>query len=124
MGWHRWHLTMPWFEMIRIPAGYARRHVVLARHRDVGKRKRALHALAGEGCRAIEAADAGRRVFGIGIVPDTLAMRIDPPWTIWARQLLVGALAVAGLAGLVITLVRVQRSWTILPLAAVGLSAL
>ena len=22
MGWHRWHLTMPWFEMIRIPAGY------------------------------------------------------------------------------------------------------
>jgi hypothetical protein len=23
MGWHRWHLTMPWFEMIRIPAGYA-----------------------------------------------------------------------------------------------------
>ena len=31
----------------------------------------------GEGCRAIEAADAGRRVFGMAIKPDTLAMRID-----------------------------------------------
>src|SRR5262249_16309902 len=22
MGWHRWHLTMPWFEMIRLPPDY------------------------------------------------------------------------------------------------------
>src|SRR6188508_59302 len=124
MGWHRWHLTMPWFEMIRIPADYVGgtlcwRGTVLWESEN-----ERFTRWPGEGCRAIETADAGRRVFGIAIVPDTLAVRIDPPWTIWARQLLVGALAFAGLAGLVITLVRVQRSWTILPLAAVGLSAL
>jgi hypothetical protein len=115
---------MPWFEMIRIPADYVGgtlcwRGTVLWESEN-----ERFTRWPGEGCRAIETADAGRRVFGIAIVPDTLAMRIDPPWTIWARQLLVGALALAGLAGLVITLVRVQRSWTILPLAAVGLSAL
>jgi hypothetical protein len=124
MGWHRWHLTMPWFEMIRIPAGYVggtlcwRGTVMWESENDRFTR------WPGEGCRAIEAADAGRRVFGIAIVPDTLAMRIDPPWTIRARQFLVGTLALVGLAGLVITLVRVRRRWTILPLAAVGLSAL
>ena len=124
MGWHRWHLTMPWFEMIRIPADYVGGTLCWRGTVMWESENERFTRWPGEGCRAIEAADAGRRVFGIAIVPDTLAMRIDPPWTIWARQLLVGALAVAGLAGLVITLVRVQRSWTILPLAAVGLSAL
>jgi hypothetical protein len=124
MGWHRWHLKMPWFEMIGIPAGYVggtlcwRGTVMWESENDRFTR------WPGEGCRAIEAVDAGRRVFGLAIVPETLAMRIDPPWTIWLRQLLVGAFAFAGLAGLVIVLVRVQRSRTILPLAAVGLSAL
>src|SRR4249920_46755 len=124
MGWHRWDLTMPWFEMIRIPAGYVGGTLCWRGTVMWESENERFTRWPGEGCRAIEAADAGRRVFGIAIVPDTLAMRIDPPWTIWARQLLVGALAFAGLAALVITLLRVQRSWTILPLAAVGLSAL
>jgi len=124
MGWHRWHLTMPWFEMIRIPAGYVGgrlcwRGTVMWE----GENER-FTRWPGEGCRAIEAADAGRRIFGIAIVPDTLAMRLEPPWTILVRQLLVGALAFAGLAGLVIILVRVRRQRTILPFAAIGLSAL
>jgi len=124
MGWHRWHLAMPWFEMIRIPAGYVGgtlcwRGTVMW---ESGNERftRWPH----EGCRAIEVADAGRRVFGIAIVPDTLAMRIDPPWTVWARQLLVAAFALAGLVGLVMILVRVQRQWIVLSFIAVGLSAL
>src|SRR6478736_5571178 len=124
MGWHRWHLTMPWFEMIRIPAGYVGGTLCWRGTVMWESENERVTRWPGEGCRAIEAADAGRRVFGIAIVPDTLAMRIDPPWTIWARQLLVGALAFAGLAALFRTLVRVQRSWTILPFAAVGLSTL
>ena len=116
MGWHRWDLTMPWFEMIRIPAGYVGGTLCWRGTVMWESENERFTRWPGEGCRTIEAADAGRRVFGIAIVPDTLAMRIDPPWTIWARQLLVGALAFAGLAGLVITLVRVQRQWTILPL--------
>ena len=124
MGWHRWDLTMPWFEMIRIPAGYVGGTLCWRGTVMWESENERFTRWPGEGCRTIEAADAGRRVFGIAIVPDTLAMRIDPPWTIWARQLLVGAIALAGLAGLVVTLVRVQRQWTILPLIAVGLSAL
>jgi hypothetical protein len=50
-------------------------------------------------------------------------MRIDPPWTVWARQFLVAVLALGGLAGLVMTLVRLRRQWIILPFTAVGLSA-
>ena len=124
MGWHRWHLTMPWFEMIRIPAGYAGGTLCWRGTVMWESENERFTRWPGEGCRAIEAVDSGRRIFGIAIVPDTLAMRIDPPWTIWARQLLAGVLALGGLAGLVITLVRIQRQWTILPLAAVGLSVL
>lgn len=124
MGWHRWHLTMPWFEMIRIPADYAGGTLCWRGTVMWESENERFTRWPGEGCRAIEAGDAGRRVFGIAIIPETLAMRIDPPWTVWARQLLIGTLAFAGLAGLVITLVRIRRSWIILPLAAVGLSAL
>jgi hypothetical protein len=124
MGWDRWHLTMPWFEMIRIPAGYLGgklcwRGTVMWE----GENER-FTRWPGEGCRAIETSDAGRRVFGIAIVPDTLAMRLDPPWTVWIRQLLAGTFVLAGLAGLVMILVRVRRQWTVLPFIAVGLSAL
>jgi len=124
MGWHRWHLTMPWFEMIRIPAGYAGGRLCWRGTVMWESENERFTRWPGEGCRAIEAADAGRRIFGIAIVPDTLAMRIEPPWTTLVRQLLVGALAFAGLAGLVIILVRVRRQRTILPFAAIGLSAL
>src|SRR5262245_5392040 len=124
MGWHRWHLTMPWFEMIRIPPAYVGGRLCWRGTVMWESENERFTRWPGEGCRAIEAVDAGRRVFGIAIVPDSLAMRIEPPWTILVRQFLVGALALAGLAGLVITLVRVQRSRIILPFAAVGFSAL
>jgi hypothetical protein len=124
MGWHRWHLTMPWFEMIRIPAGYVggtlcwRGTVMWEGENEHFTR------WPGEGCRTTETADAGRRVFGLAIVPDTLAMRIDPPWTVWARQFLVGAFALGALVGLVMALVRVQWQQIILPVAGVALSTL
>jgi hypothetical protein len=124
MGWHRWHLTMPWFEMIRIPAGYAGGRLCWRGTVMWESENERFTRWPGEGCRAIETADAGRRVFGIAIVPDTLAMRIDPPWTVWVRQLLVGVFVLGGLAGLVMILVRVRWQWTVLPFIAVGLSAL
>src|SRR5262245_175761 len=124
MGWHRWHLTMPWFEMIRIPAGYAGGTLCWRGTIMWESENERFTRWPGEGCRAIEATDTGRRVFGIAVVPDTLAMRIDPPWTVWLRQLLAGTIVLAGLAGLVIVLVRVRWQRTILPFAVIGLSAL
>jgi hypothetical protein len=124
MGWHRWHLTMPWFEMIRIPAGYVGGTLCWRGTVMWESENERFTRWPGEGCRTIEAADAGRRIFGIAIVPDTLAMRIDPPGTVWVQQFLVGALALGGLAGLVMILVRVHLRRTILPFAAIGLSVL
>jgi hypothetical protein len=124
MGWHRWHLIMPWFEMIRFPSGYAGgtlcwRGTVMWEGEN-GRFTR----WPGEGCRPIEAADIGRRVFGLAIAPDTLGMRIVPPLNVWVRQLSVGALAIAGLVGLLVSLVCVQMRRTILPFIVVGLSVL
>jgi hypothetical protein len=124
MGWHRWHLTMPWFEMVRIPSGYVGGKLCWRGTVMWESENERFTRWPGEGCRAIEPADAGRRVFGIAVVPDTLAMRMEPPSTALVRQVLVGALVFIGLAGLVLVLVRVRRQWMILPVAAVGLSAL
>jgi hypothetical protein len=83
MGLQRWHLTMPWFEMIRLPAAFVGGE--LCWRGEVMWEGAGEHfALwSGDGCRTIEAADAGRRVVGIAIKPDTLAMRLTPPWSVW-----------------------------------------
>jgi hypothetical protein len=124
MGWHRWHLTMPWFEMIRLPAGYSG-GTLCWRGTVMWETENGHYARwPGEGCRTIEAADIGRHVFGIAIAPDTLAMRISPPLNIWLRQFAVGALALAGLAGLVWVLVGIQGRRLVLTILFLGLSAL
>lgn len=122
MGWHRWHLTMPWFEMIRLLAAYIGGDLcwrgTVMWEAEGGHFAR----WPGEGCRTIEPPDVGRRIFGIAVVPDTLAMRL--PWGVWLRQLLIGAFALAGIAGLVAILVRVQLRRIVLPSIVVGLSVL
>ena len=124
MGAHRWRLTMPWFEMIRLPAAYVDGQ--LCWRGDVmwegGEDRFALWR--GDGCRAIEPADAGRRVVGIGIVPEQLAMRLEPPLPVRLLLIAQGLLGLAGVAGLVLLLVRFEPRRAILPLLLVGLSAL
>jgi hypothetical protein len=124
MGWDRWHFTMPWFEMIRVPSGYAGgelcwRGTVMWEGQE-GRFSR----WPGEGCRAIEAGDIGRRIFGIAVVPDSLAMRLSPPWGIWLRQFFAGGLGLAGLIGLIATLVELRPRRMILPSILIGFSVL
>jgi hypothetical protein len=124
MGWDRWRLTMPWFEMIRVPVGYAGgelcwRGTVMWEGQE-GRFSR----WPGEGCRAIEASDIGRRIFGIAVVPDSLAMRLSPPWGLWLRQFFAGGLVLAGLIGLIATLVELRPRRMILPSILIGLSVL
>jgi hypothetical protein len=124
MGLHRWQLTMPWFEMIRLPAAYAGGE--LCWRGDVmwegaGERFSLWH---GDGCRAIEPADAGRRVVGIAIVPDSLAMRLEPPLPVRLRLIAQGLLAFAGVLALVLLLMRFEPKRTIVPFVLVGLAAL
>ena len=88
---------MPWFEMIRLPAAYVGGE--LCWRGDLMWEGAGEHFALwpGDGCRTIEPADAGRRIVGIAIKPDTLAMRLTPPWPVRLLQnIAVGALALAG----------------------------
>jgi hypothetical protein len=122
MGLQRWHLTMPWFEMIRLPASYVGGE--LCWRGEVMWESAGEHFALwpGDGCRTIEPADAGRRVVGIAIKPDTLAMRLTPPWPVWWLQLASGVLVLAAAFGLIVSLVRIKARRTILPFVLIGLA--
>ncbi len=122
MGLHRWHLMMPWFEMIRLPAAYVGGQ--LCWRGDVMWEGAGEHfsLWRGDQCRVIEPADAGRRVAGIAIKPDSLAMRLEPPFKVRLLQLAQGALAIAALFGLVLALVRFNPKRLIVPFMLIGLS--
>jgi hypothetical protein len=122
MGLNRWHLTMPWFEMIRLPAAMAGGK--LCWRGDVLWEGAAEHFALwrGDGCRDVEPADAGRRVVGIAIKPDTLAMRLTPPWPAWWLLLASQALMVGAAAGLVLTLVRFERRRLVVPCGLIVLA--
>ena len=121
-GLQRWQLAMPWYEMVRLPAAYVGGELcwrgALMWEGEGGQ----FSLWRGDGCRAIEPADAGRRIFGIAIKPGTLAMHLTPPWTV--RLLLFGkwALALMAAFGLIAMLVRFQARRTILPFLLIGLA--
>lgn len=124
MGVDRWHLGMPWFEMIRLPAAYAGGQ--LCWRGDImweGAEQR-FALWRGDGCRTIEPADAGRRVVGIAIKAESLAMRLEPPTPVRVKQWAQGGLALAGVAGLLLMLVRVRPRQLVLPAVLVVLSVL
>ena len=122
MGWHRWHLAMPWFEMIRVPAGFAGgqlcwRGTVLWESQDDHFTR-----WPGEGCRDFEPRDIGRRIFGVAVAPDSLSMRITPPWNLWLRQVLADGLVLAAIVGLLAILVELKLRRAIVPALFIGLA--
>lgn len=123
-GLHRWHLTMPWFEMIRLPAAYVGGE--LCWRGDILWEGTDQHfsLWRGESCHPIEPADAGRRVVGMAIKPDSLAMRLTPPWPVRLLQLARGALALAAAIAAVLLLVRVSMRRTIVAFVLIGLAVL
>jgi hypothetical protein len=124
MGLQRWHLAMPWFEMIRLPAAMVGGQ--LCWRGDVLWESAGDHFALwrGDGCRAIEPADAGRRIVGIAIKPDALAMRLTPPWPVWWLQIASQTLMLGALAALVLTLVRFKTRRLVVPGVLIGLAAL
>jgi hypothetical protein len=124
MGWRRWHLAMPWYEMIRLPAAFVGGE--LCWRGEVMWESAGEHFARwpGDGCRTIEPADAGRRIFGIAIKPDTLAMRLTPPWSVRLPELAVGALAVVAVLAMLGVLVRLRTRHVILPVILIVLALL
>ena len=122
MGLQRWHLTMPWFEMIRLPAAYAGGE--LCWRGDLMWEGPGEHfsLWRGDHCRVIEQVDAGRRIVGLAIKPDSLAMRLTPPWSVRLLQLAQGALVLGALVGLLLILVSLRARRLIVPFVLIGLS--
>lgn len=124
MGLQRWRLTMPWFAMYRFPPAFT--GAQLCWRGDVlweGDGERfAVLSHARDGCRKIERADIGRRIFGIAIKPDSLAMKLVPPLLVQhvahAALALVAAFAVVG------ALVRWRTRRAVVPLLLIGLALL
>jgi hypothetical protein len=124
MGLQRWHLTMPWFEMIRLPAAFV--------GGELCWRGEVMWEGAGEhfslwpveGCRTIETADTGRRIFGIAIKPDTLAMRLTPPWSVRIQNIAAAALAGIAVLAIVGALVRFRARHLLLPAILIVLASI
>ena len=124
MGLHRWHLTMPWFEMLRLPAAYAGGELCWRGELLWEGTAEHFSRWPDGGCRTIEPADTGRRIVGIAIKPDTLAMQVTPPWTLRLKLYAVYALALAGVLAVLLALVRLRTRRTFLPLFLIGLAIL
>jgi len=122
MGLKHWHLTMPWFEMIRLPAAYA--GGILCWRGDLMWEEPGGHFAfqPGDRCRTIEPADAGRRIVGLAIRPGSLAMQLTPPRSVRALQIAQGAVGLSALCSLLLALVSVRARHLIVPFVMVGLS--
>jgi hypothetical protein len=124
MGFYRWHFAIPWFEMIRLPAAFAGGELCWRGELMWESADGQFAVLPGDHCRAIEANDAGRRVFGIAVKPDTLAMHLTPPWRVRLLQYARTAVALAGVLALIMVLVRVELRRAIVPVLLLGLALL
>jgi hypothetical protein len=124
MGWRRWHLTMPWYEMVRLPAAYVGGELCWRGELMWESAGEHFALWPGEGCRTIETADAGRRIFGIAIKPDTLAMRLTPPWSVRVQNIAAAALAGIAVVAIVGVLVRFRTRRLLLPAILIVLALL
>jgi hypothetical protein len=124
MGWRRWHLLMPWFEMIRLPPALAGGELCwrgeLLWEGDAGH----FATLPNGGCRVITPADAGRRIVGSAIKPDSLAMHLTPPLGVHAQILALRVLALAAVFAIVAILIRVRSRRVVVPIILLGLASI
>jgi hypothetical protein len=123
-GYDRWRLTMPWFVAIRLPAAYAGGQ--LCWRGDILWEGADGHFMpaSGNGCRAITADDAGRRVFGASIKPDTLAMQLQGPLKVRLLQWTQPLIKLLTIVALIAVLVRVRPRRAVVPLTLIALAAL
>lgn len=124
MGIKRWHLAMPWFEMARLPAAYAGGQVCWRGEIMWEGADQHFTRWPDGGCRTIESQDAGRRVFGIAVAPETLAMDVKPPWTVWVGNIAADVLIGIAVFALLLLLVRVKARQLLLPAVLIALAVM
>ncbi len=123
-GLARWQIAMPWYVAIRLPSAYAGGQVCWRGDLLWEGDNERFSRWSGEGCRDVEPADAGRRIFGLSIKPGSLAMQVTPPWTVQLRLYLKWALAFAAVFAVIALLVRFKARRTLLPFLLIGLALL
>jgi hypothetical protein len=123
-GYQRWQFAMPWFQTIVFPAAMAGGELCWRGDVMWEGANQEFSYWPGEGCRTIEPTDAGRRIFGIAIKPDSLAMRFTPPIKVRIMQIASWCLTVAAMFGVTVSLIRFRSRQTLLSFMAVGLAAL
>jgi hypothetical protein len=122
MGLHRWHILMPYFVMYRFPADYVGGQLCWRGDVIWEERNERFTRLSQQltACRTIEPDDVGRRIFGLGIRPGTLAMSFDPPDLVMLRRALSAVIAVGAVGALLAMLVRLRRGATTFPFLLIG----
>jgi len=123
-GLHRWHLAMPWYEMIRLPAAYVGGQLCWRGELMWEGAGEHFSRWTGDSCRTIEPSDAGRRIFGITIKPETLAMQVAAPWTVRVQNIASAALAGIAMMLVVGVLVRFRLRRLLLPAILILLALL
>jgi hypothetical protein len=120
---HQWHLSMPWFVVYRFPADFAGSQLCWRGNvlwEGPGSEFTLAQHAAME-CRTLEAADAGRRIFGVAILQDApLAMKLAPTASIHLRQWVEPMATLIGVCAVLCILVRVRARRTIMPFALIG----
>jgi hypothetical protein len=124
MGLKRWHIAMPWFEMIRLPGSYVGGELCWRGEVMWEGADQHFTRWPDGGCRVIESADAGRRVFGVAIKPDTLAMQLSPPWPVRIHVIAVDALGTIAVLAIFGLLVRFRPRRVLLPAMLILLAVL
>lgn len=115
----RWKLKVPYFVMVQFPAAFV--------GSDLCWRGEVLWERAAEqferienkdwACRSLQAADAGKRIFGISIGPNAdLAMRLDANWRVTLHGALAAGASAIGVIGILLLLVCWQPQRAVYPL--------
>ena len=121
--WHRWRLTMPWYVMYQFPTEYVGSELcwrgdALWEQAD-GTFAHYEHATIT--CRTLQSGDIGRRIFGVSIHPDSLAMKLNPTTGLHLRQLAMPLLVLTGTILILLLLVRYRPCDLRLPLFLLGI---
>ena len=116
----RWQLRLPFFVMYRFPADFTGsslcwRGEVLWEGQP-GEFERIAHA--DWGCRTLQPADIGRRIFGLAIGPDAaLAMSLSTGWSVKLRGVFEMAATTIAAIGILVLLVQWRPRRMVFPAA-------
>ena len=124
MGLSRWHVTMPWFMMLRVPADYTGARLCW-RGEMLWPSAQGPYQAVRNGtmvCRTLTRDTIGKPIYAAAIKPGSLAMALHPPAAVQVRLIVDSGAALLAVLALLLLLVRVRPADTIRPFVLIGLA--